>query len=225
MYRKLINWLGLTGIVAFISYTAAVVFAPCAYPGYDWMAQAVSDLSAVGAPSRDLWGQLATPYNACSLVCATCASIYVSECKTSTRLFRAGIHLFTIMCWVSSIGYGLFPLSEAGTDMPAFQDLMHVYVVTAAVVLLSIASLSTLIVAGTRDGGVRAIGCWAAIALAMMLIGAVGKGAVPPQYFGIVERFSVFAAVGFNAVLGWQLFQGFGQLGRGHPSPTAGPCV
>ena len=28
-------------------------------------------------------------------------------------------------------------------------------------------------------------------------------------YFGIVERFSVFAAVGFNAVLGWYLFEGF----------------
>ena len=34
-------------------------------------------------------------------------------------------------------------------------------------------------------------------------------GIVPPQYFGIVERFSVFVAVGFNAVLGWYLFNGF----------------
>ena len=33
--------------------------------------------------------------------------------------------------------------------------------------------------------------------------------AVPPEYFGIVERFSVFAAVGFNAVIGIYLFFGF----------------
>ena len=46
-------------------------------------------------------------------------------------------------------------------------------------------------------------------ALAMM-IGAVGTGIAPPQYFGIVERCSVFAATGFNAVLGWYLFRGFG---------------
>ncbi len=39
---------------------------------------------------------------------------------------------------------------------------------------------------------------------------AVGQGLVPPQYFGVVERFSVFAAVGFNAVLGLQLFRSFG---------------
>jgi len=41
------------------------------------------------------------------------------------------------------------------------------------------------------------------------MAGAAGKGAVPPQYFGIVERFSVFAAVGFNAVCGIYLFRGF----------------
>ena len=36
-----------------------------------------------------------------------------------------------------------------------------------------------------------------------------GTGIVPPEVFGIVERFSVFAAVGFNAVLGLYLFHGF----------------
>jgi hypothetical protein len=43
----------------------------------------------------------------------------------------------------------------------------------------------------------------------MMLTGSIGTGVAPPEYFGIVERFSVFAAVGFNAVLGWYLFNGF----------------
>lgn len=45
MKKSLLNYCGLLGIVAFLSYTAAVVFSPMAYPGYDWMAQAVSDLS------------------------------------------------------------------------------------------------------------------------------------------------------------------------------------
>ena len=43
----------------------------------------------------------------------------------------------------------------------------------------------------------------------LCLVGAIGTGAVPKDYFGIVERFSVFAAVGFNAVLGLYLFDGF----------------
>jgi hypothetical membrane protein len=41
--KTLINWLGLLGVVSFLSYAAAVVFSPFAYPGYDWKSQAVSD--------------------------------------------------------------------------------------------------------------------------------------------------------------------------------------
>ena len=210
MHRRLINYLGLAGPVALLSYTAAVVLAPAAYPGYDWMAQAVSDLSAISAPSRNLWNQLAAPYDVCSVVCVTCVCIFVSERQLSTRLFRVGVYLFALMSWVSSIGYGLFPLSEGGTESVAFQDVMHVYVVTTAVVLLSIVSLSLLIAAGVRSREVRTVGLCAAVALAMMLVGAVGQGIVPPQFFGVVERFSVFAAVGFDAVLGACLFEGFG---------------
>ena len=205
MKRKLINWLGLTGIIAFISYSAAVIFSPMAYPGYNRMAQAVSDLSAENAPSKMLWNQLAALYGTCSVVCATCVSIYVSEKKSSSKLFRIGIYLFTIMNWVSNIGYKMFPLADSGKEIASFQEVMHI-VVTALVVILSIASLICLIIAGFRKNGSRRIGVWALIALIMMFIGSAGTGIVPPEYFGIVERFSVFAAVGFNAVLGWYLF-------------------
>ena len=47
--KNFINYCGLLGVVTFISYTAAVVFSPLAYPGYNWMAQAVSDLSGSDA--------------------------------------------------------------------------------------------------------------------------------------------------------------------------------
>ena len=45
MKRTLTQKLGLLGVLSFLSYAAAVALAPLAYPGYDWMAQAVSDLS------------------------------------------------------------------------------------------------------------------------------------------------------------------------------------
>ena len=47
--KNFINYCGLLGVAAFISYTAAVIFSPLAYPGYNWMAQAVSDLSGSDA--------------------------------------------------------------------------------------------------------------------------------------------------------------------------------
>ena len=78
--------------------------------------------------------------------------------------------------------------------------------VTAAVVLLSIVSLAILIAAGVKDRRCRSYGVCAAAALGMMLVGAVGTKLVPAQYFGVVERFSVFAATGFNAALGIHLY-------------------
>ena len=212
MRKALVNWLGLAGVVSLVSYTAAVVLSPAAYPGYNWMAQAVSDLSADTAPSRALWNQLAAPYGVCSVVGATCASIYVSERKVSSRLLRLGIYLFCLMRWVSEVGYGMFPLSEGGTGMMAFQDLMHVYVVTVAVVLLSIVSLGLIIAAGLRDASVKNLAIWAVVALAMMMGGAIGQAIVPPSLFGVAERLSVFAAVGYDAVLGIWLF---GHVDRG----------
>ena len=121
-----------------------------------------------------------------------------------TRCLRAGVYLFAIMEWVSAIGYRMFPLSDSGYA-GAFQDVMHM-VVTALVVLLSIVSLSVIVSAGLKDKSCRFYGVCAAIALGMMIIGAMGMKIVPAQYFGVVERFSVFAATGFNAALGIHLF-------------------
>lgn len=202
MKKPLIQKLGLLGILSFLSYTAAVVFAPLAYPGYDWMAQAVSDLSAVNAPSLSLWNQLTALYNACEVVCVTVVCIGIQGQKT--KPLRIGVYLFAIMEWISAVGYRMFPLSDSGYA-GAFQDVMHM-VVTAAVVLLSIISLTVIIVAGAKNGNCRSYGICAAVALCMMLVGALGMKIVPAAYFGVVERFSVFAATGFNAALGVHLF-------------------
>ena len=204
MKKTLLQKLGLLGIVSFLSYTAAVVLSPLAYPGYNWMAQAVSDLSAANAPSLALWNPLSAFYNTCEVVCVTLVCIGLQGQKT--KLLRTGVSLFAIMEWVSAIGYRMFPLSESGYA-GAFQDVMHM-AVTAAVVLLSIVSLSIIIAAGAKDRSCRSYGVCAAVALGMMLVGALGMKIVPAAYFGVVERFSVFAATGFNAALGLHLFLG-----------------
>ena len=202
MKKTLIQKLGLLGILSFLSYTAAVVLSPLAYPGYNWMAQAVSDLSAADAPSLALWNQLSALYNVCEVVCATVVCIGMQGRKT--KLLRTGIYMFAVMEWISAVGYRMFPLSSSGYA-GAFQDIMHM-VITAAVVLLSIISLVLIIIAGIKNKSCRSYGICAGIALFMMLVGAMGMKIVPADYFGIIERFSVFAATGFNAALGLHLF-------------------
>ena len=208
--KSLIEKLGLLGPVSLVSYAAAVVFAPLAYPDYNWMAQAVSDLSADTASSRVLWNQLASLYGPCGIVCCTLVCVYIAG--KLTKPLRMGIYLFTVMNWVSSVGYTMFPLTGAGLP-DGFQNVMHL-VVTAAVVLLSIISLGIIIYAGFVRKACPSLGLWATAALILMLAGAVGTAVMPAAYFGIPERFSVFAASGFTAVLGIFLYRGFGLSGR-----------
>lgn len=202
MKKTLIQKLGLLGVVSFISYAVAVIFSPLAYPGYDWMAQAVSDLSAANAPSLTLWNRLTALYNVCEVVSITVVCIGIQGKKN--KLLCKGIYLFAIMEWISAIGYRMFPLSDSGYG-GKFQDVMHM-IVTFAVVLLSVVSLVIIIIAAIKSKDCFSYGICASVALTMMLIGAMGMKIVPNKYFGIVERFSVFAATGFNACLGIHLF-------------------
>lgn len=201
MKKTLTQKLALLSIVSFLSYTAAVVFSPLAYPSYDWMSQAVSDLSASSSPSLLLWNSLSAFYSVLSVVSVTVVCIAIEGRKT--KLLRCGIYTFAIMEYVSAIGYRMFPLSESGFK-GSLQDMMHM-IITFIVVILSIASLVMIIIASNKSRDfsycVPAI-----IALSMMLIGAMGTKIVPLKYFGIFERFSVFGAVFFNLALGLNIY-------------------
>ena len=117
------------------------------------------------------------------------------------------------MNWVSAVGYAAFPLPASGRPQ-GFQGTMHL-VITAAVVLMSIASLMLIFYGGCRKKACLFLGRWAMIALVCMMLGALGTNILPAAYFGIPERFSVFAATGFNAVLGLGLYRGL-EVFSGH---------
>ena len=113
MKKTLIQKLGLLGVLSLLSYTAAVIFAPLAYPGYDWMAQAVSDLSAANAPSLALWNQLTAFYNVREVVCVTVVCIGIQGQKPSccARAFTC------LPPWSGSppLATGCFPSRTAAT--------------------------------------------------------------------------------------------------------------
>lgn len=49
--RSLINWLCLSGVISVVFYILHDVVGGMNYPGYNFMSQAVSDLTATDAPS------------------------------------------------------------------------------------------------------------------------------------------------------------------------------
>lgn len=195
-----LNKLGLLGVISLLSYSLAVFISPINYPGYNPMTMAVSDLSAVGAPSLDLYTRLGSLFGPCAIVSIMAVFVYSKNFKS--KLLKVGILLFTIMQWVCNVGYNMFPLVNAAGN--SFQNIMHI-VVTVLVVVLSISSLIIIIVGSFKEKS-NLLGILASICLGMMFIGAIGTGCLPKAVFGLFERFSTFSAVIFNAILGMFLY-------------------
>lgn len=209
MKRNLINYIGLFGVLSSLFYILAVFISPFAYPGYDWMSQAVSDLSAQNAPSLKLWNLLSAPYGVLGLISLTTCCIF-TQGKTN-KILRSGIYLFTIMNYISFFGYTYFPLTESGLAN-TFQDTMHL-VVTGFVLALSVISLVLLMIGGYRKKSYISLAIAASICLVFMMTSSISL-VVPKSIFGIVERLSTLSATIFTGVIGIYLFFGFNKYSQ-----------
>lgn len=184
------------GVLAVIFYLLHDIIGAANYPEYRWMEQAVSDLTATDAPSFAVASGYVTVYKIFTCICCTCLSILVRNERKSLRI---GIYLFAVMQGISAVGYALFPLTGSGYD-GSVQSFIHVYVLTALVVPLSIASL-ILIAIGSFKGKHRLLGILAIVALVAMFFGVVGSQNGPKEYFGVMERFSTYSATFFTGII------------------------
>ena len=201
--EKRVRMLGILGVISLLSYTAMVVFSPLAYPGYDWMSMAVSDLSAEGAPSQALANRLNALFGPCGLVSIMAVCVGVAECQS--KVLKAGVYFYAAMEWACNVGYSIFPwVKDASSTHPP--NVMHL-AVTVLVVVFSLVAL-ILVAIGARKEQMKALSIWAVVCLAAMLIGPTGTALLPKAVFGLFERFSTFSAVVFNAVLGVWLYKG-----------------
>lgn len=194
----------MIGLIAMVSSVLCVLFyllhdviGAMNYPGYDFMRQAVSDLTATDAPSFAVASGYSAVYGIFSCICCVMMFLLAMGQKKGIRI---GIVLFLAMSFVSAIGYSLFPLTSSGYD-GSIQSMIHVYVLTVLVVLLSIASLISLAYFGFKDGQ-KMLGIVSVVCLLCMMFGAIGSSALSPDIFGLVERFSTYSAVVFTGFLG-----------------------
>ena len=202
LMRRLGLWALISGVLSVVFYILHDFIGGMYYPGYDRMSQAVSDLTAVDAPSFVIAGGLSKVYGIFSCLCCAFLCVMVENVRKSLRL---GVYLFAAMNGISAVGYSLFPLTGSGYD-GSVRSFIHVYVVTVPVVLFSIASL-ILIAAGSFRDNRKTLGIFAVIALLCMAFGAAGSANVPREVFGMVERCSTYSAVVFTGILGvyWYL--------------------
>lgn len=201
MWRKLT----LSGMLGVLAYVLHVILGGTLWKGYSHLMQPISDLTASGAPDRDLLSIITLIYGLLSIAFSVSAFMYVRD--FAPKLAKSGILVFLSMHLVS-ITYGLFPQDLPGSPV-TFLGTMHI-VVTALIVPLTI--LSPLLV----GYGLRKVPSFKNFATYSIVTGiaifiAGGTTAMfyanKLPYFGLVERINIGTLELWMFLLSLKLFR------------------
>lgn len=195
--EKIVKVLLICGILSPLLYIATDLLLSMLYEGYSYSSQAISELSAIGAPTRSLWVAMTFLFN--PLLIAFGMGVWrVAGDKHSLRI--AGILLST---W-GALGFVwlLFPMHMRGA-IGSTTDTGH----------LVLSGLTVFLITIFIGFGSGARGKWFRFfsiltILVMLVFGAlVGTQAprvaaqLPTPWMGIVERISVFSPMLWVLVL------------------------
>lgn len=183
------------GIAAPLLYAVMLVFVPMGWEGYSAASQTVSELSAIGAPTRPLWVALGIAYTV--LVAAFGWGIWRSA-RGNRRLRVVGAVL------IASATLGLFwpPMHLRGTE-PTLTDTLHI-------VWMMVSGLLTLVAMGVAAAALGKrfrVYCIASMAGllatgAMTSVDAPNVAAnLPTPWIGVWERISIAVWMLWFAVL------------------------
>ena len=119
------------GVLSSMLYAAMLVFVPIRWQSYSSAAQSVSELSAIGAPTRSLW----VPFGALYTVLVAAFGLGVLMVARRNRALRlAG----PILIAYGSLGLFWPPMHLRGTQ-PTLTDTLHIAFAIATVLLMLLA--------------------------------------------------------------------------------------
>jgi hypothetical protein len=200
--RRALLACGIVGAALFIAMDLVASF--WLYPGYDYTAQQVSELSAIGAPSRDFWLTMGLPHFALSFAFAL-GVWRASAGRTSLRIIAVLLALFAL----NSLIWGwVAPMHMRGVAFSA-TDTMHIALTVVAVVLM----VMFMTIGSTALG--RGFRLFSIITLAAMLaaggivgtqVPAIAQG-LPTPWMGLLERVSVYAPSLWTSALALMLLR------------------
>jgi hypothetical protein len=203
------------GILSAIIYLAANIIVPAQWDAYDWMSQTVSELSAIDAPTRELWISLAIPYGI--LLTAFGAGIVVSANR------QRALRITGILIILSGIIGFTWPPMHLREVLAAgggtLTDTMHiVYTVLNALLIFGAMGFS-MTVFGTR----YRVYCFATVVveLAFGIVTGIQSSSMqadlPTPWMGVWERVIVVAMMLWFVVLSMAMLRRM----SGQPRVTA----
>ena len=195
--RKLRNLLLICGILSSLLYVGTDILAGMLWEGYSVINQAISELSAIGAPTRQLTAPLLTIYIV--LVIAFGLGVWRSAGRNRALRVTGGL---LIGIGLVGLAWTPFPM-HLGEPVSSFANTMH-SIFAGVQVLLTLLAIGFGAVAYRKWFRFYSIGT----ILTLLVAGVVGfglaaaqGGIAPPQWFGVIERINVYGYLLWVAVL------------------------
>lgn len=188
--RKILKTTSLsTGMLAVVVYLAHVLFGGYLWESYSHLQQPISDLTATGAPNRDLLLALTNIYGILALIFAVSFTIFEGR-KYNKLVLWGGISF--ILLHMVSISYGFFPQDLPGSTT-TFAGTMHL-VVTALIVPFTILSPLFIGFGLKKEQRLKRLGKYSIITGILIFIfggltGIFFANKLP--CFGLVERLNI----------------------------------
>jgi hypothetical membrane protein len=187
------------GILSSLLYIATDALGAIRYPGYSFTSQAISELAAIGAPTKALVDPLFIAYGVLAL--AFGVGMF-REAGTERRALRGTAALLIAYAAIGFTGFTLFPMHQRGVGNVA-GDLPHI-ALTGVLVLLLLLTMAFGAFALGRRFRVYSF----ATLLTVILFGALTipyparmAAGEPTPGFGIIERVLVYSFLLWVAVL------------------------
>lgn len=180
----------LCGILSSLIYIGTDILASLLYEGYSYTSQQVSELSAIGAPTKKLWIMMSFIW--APLVVAFGIGILYSVPKRSIRLTGILLPIYAIV----GLLWNFAPMHQRGT-VELSDDIMHIIFAVAQVLLI----ISFITLGSVADGRVFRI--YSFITIIVLLVfgaltgskaSAIADGLSTP-YMGILERVNVYSSM------------------------------
>ncbi len=202
MMRTLLLW---CGIASSALYVAMIVFVPMGWPDYSSASRTVSELSAIGAPTRSIWVPLGMVY---TLLVALfgCGVWQAAEGRRPLRVVGAVLVVYGLF------GLGWPPMHQRevlAAGGKSLTDMLHIAWTMASVGLMLVAMIAC---AGAFGRGFRHY----TVATVVLLIGvglvtsqsaARVEANLPTPWIGVWERLDIALFLAWIVVLAAMLLR------------------
>jgi hypothetical protein len=204
------------GILSSLLYAAMTAFIPMQWPSYSSASQTISELSAIGAPTRPLWVVLAIPYTL--LVAAFGWGVWRSA--VGNRALRAA------GAWLLAqgvIGVAWPPMHQRevlASGGGTLTDTMHIVfaMVTVLLMLLAMGFAGAALGSRFRRYTLASIGLLVVFGTLTGIDAPRLQANLPTPWVGVWERLNIGAFMLWVAVLATTLL-------RAHDAAAAAPSV